>query len=88
MVTSLKYLVRVLMSLDDDWLEVVGNLQKSRKSWARLPIILGMEGDSPMMSGIFFKAVVQAVLLFGAETWLMPPPPRTGQALGVSNTGL
>ena len=87
MVTSLKYLVRVLMSLDDDWLEVVGNLQKSRKSWARLPIILGMEGDSPMMSGIFFKAVVHAVLLFGAETWLMPPP-RTGQALGVSNTGL
>ena len=32
-----------------------------------------MEGYSPRVSGIFFKEVVQAVLLFGAETWVMPP---------------
>ena len=83
MVTFFKYLGRVLMSLDDDWLEAVGNLQKSRKNWVCLPIILGMEGDSPMMSGIFFKAVVHAVLLFGAETWVMPPPPHPhGPSLG------
>ena len=32
------------------------------------------------MSGFFFKAVVQAVLLFGAETWVVTP--RMGQFLG------
>ena len=25
------------------------------------------------MSGVLFKAVVQAVLIFGLETWVMPP---------------
>ena len=32
------------------------------------------------MSGFFFKAVIQAVLLFVAETWLVTP--RMGMALG------
>ena len=52
---------------------------------ARLSIILGMEGDIPRVSGVFFKAVVQAVLLFSAEKWVMTP--QMGQDLGVSNTG-
>ena len=30
--------------------------------------------------GVFFKAVVQAVLLFVSETWVMTP--RIGRALG------
>ena len=32
------------------------------------------------MSGFFFKSVVQLVLLFGAENWVVTP--RIGQALG------
>ena len=44
-----------------------------------------MEGASPRVSGMFFKAVVQAVLLFGSEKWVMTP--HMGQALEVSNTG-
>ena len=38
------------------------------------------------MSGFFFKAVVQAVLLFGSETWVVTP--HIGKALGgVSGPG-
>ena len=63
-----KYLGRVLTEGDDDWAEVAGNLSKSRKSWVRMTLILRREGADPKVSGLFFNAVVQAVLIFGAET--------------------
>ena len=46
---------------------------KTRKSWGRLQGILRREGATPRISGNFFKAVVQQVLLFGAETWVVTP---------------
>ena len=33
--------------------------------------ILSREGEDKRVLGIFFKAVVQQVLLFGAETWVL-----------------
>ena len=63
-VTSFKYLRQVLTAADDDWPEVVGNPGKAWKIWSRLARILGQEGTSPRVSGMFFKAVVQAVILF------------------------
>ena len=71
--TSFKYLGQVLTAADDDWVAVVGNLRKARKSWAGIEMILGWEGVRPRILGVFFKTVVQAVLLFGSETWLMTP---------------
>ena len=56
---------------DDDWPAVVDNLQKARKSWGRLLWILIREGEDPKVLGHFFKAVTQAVLLFGAYTWVL-----------------
>ena len=56
----------------NNWAEV-GNLRKDWKSWARMTKILGQEGSDPRVSGIFFKAAVQAVLLFGSETWVLNP---------------
>ena len=58
---------------DDDWPAVAGNLKKARKSWGRLSRILGREGATARISGAFFKSVVQQVLLFGAETWVVTP---------------
>ena len=55
----------------DDWLAVVGNLGKARKSWGRLSRVLVREGEDPKVSGNFYKAVAHAVLLFGAETWVL-----------------
>ena len=57
--------------MDDNWPAVAGNLNKSWRSWGRLQMILGREGATPRISGFFFKAVVQQVLLFGAETWVV-----------------
>ena len=56
---------------DKDWLAVVGNLGKARKSWGRLSRVIGREGEDPKVSGNFYKEMDQAVLLFGAETWVL-----------------
>ena len=56
MVNSYKYLARVLTAADGDWPEVVGNLKKEWKSWARLERTLGHECFNPRVSGGFFKA--------------------------------
>jgi hypothetical protein len=35
--------------------------------------VLWAENASPRMSRMFYKATVQAVLLYGSETWNLPP---------------
>ena len=72
-VTRFKYLVRVMTAEDDDSTAVSGNLVKAQTSWGRLTKILSREGADKRVSGNFFKAVVQQVLLFGAETWVLTP---------------
>ena len=66
-VSEFKYLGRVLKNSDNDSLAVVGNLRKTRKCWARMLRILGLEVADPWAFSNFYKAVVQATILFGAE---------------------
>ena len=63
----------VLTAGDNDWLPVVGNMGKSRKIWGRLYQVLVQEGAYPKVSRDFYTAVAQAVLIFGAETWVLTP---------------
>ena len=72
-VSSFKYLGTILTEGEDDWMAVTGNLGKARKSWGILQRILSREVATKRVSGDFFKAVVQQVLLFGAETWVVSP---------------
>ena len=72
-VNTFKFMGRVMTAGDDDWPEVAGNLVKARKSWGRLTKISIREGADKRVSGNFFKAVVQQVLLFGAEMWVLTP---------------
>ena len=72
MVSSFKYLGRVLSEADDDWLEVVKNLAKVRTVWRIMSRILSMEETKPRVSVFFFKAVFQSVFVFGSETWVVP----------------
>ena len=65
----LKYLTRVILEADNNWPAVVKNLAQARKVWSRMSHIISREGAALRVPGIFLKAVVQAVLLFGAETW-------------------
>ena len=71
--TSFKFLGRLMKAVDVEWLEGAGNLRKDRKSWVRMMRILSREGADPKILGLFLKSAVQAVLLFGAETWVLTP---------------
>ena len=71
LVTAFRYPGQVLMTLDDDWIAVVGNLVKARKSLGRLSRILSREEADPKVSGHFYKVVLQEVLLYGVETWVI-----------------
>ena len=84
--TAFKYLERVLTKGDDDWPEVAGNLQKARESWVWMSRILSREGADSKVSGHFFKAVVQTVLIFGEDMWVLTP--RVEQALSRFQNGV
>ena len=72
-VIKFKYLGRVMTAGDDDCPAVAGNLINVWKSWGRLTKIFIREVADMKVSGNFFKAVVQQVLLVGAETWVLTP---------------
>ena len=69
-VNTFKCLGRPLSSSDSDWPALRRALTKSRGRWARFSRLLRAEGARPRQAGMFYKAVVQAVLLFGSETWV------------------
>ena len=73
MVTSFKYLAQVISATDNDWTEVVRNLDRAKMVWRRMSWILSREGATPWVPVFFFKAVIQAVLLFIVETWVVNP---------------
>jgi hypothetical protein len=64
-----KYLGRLLSFDDNDIQAVRSNLKKARKVWSRISRVLRAENASPRVCGMFYKATVQAVLLYGSETW-------------------
>ena len=59
---------------------MVGKIQKAQTEWAWMARILVQEGANTQVLGIYFKAVIQAVLLFGSKTWTATP--CMGQDLG------
>ena len=39
--------------------------------WGRLGTLLQREGADPRVTAMFYRAVVQAILLYGSETWVI-----------------
>ena len=68
-----KYLGRLIAGDDADTQAMRLNLRKARGVWARVSRVLRAENASPWTSGMFYKAIVQAVLLYGSETWSLLP---------------
>ena len=58
---------------------VVKKLARARKVWIVMLRILRREGGAPRVFILFFKALDQALLLFGAKTWVVNV--RMGKAL-------
>ena len=56
---------------DDDWPAVRRNVSKAHQVWIWLGKLLWREGADPLVSEMFYRAVVQVVLFFGAEIWVL-----------------
>ena len=66
-----KYLGRLIAFDDDDTQAVRGSLVKARRVWARISRVLRAENVSAPVCGMFYKATVQSVILFGSNTWVL-----------------
>ena len=73
MVLYFKYLEIFLSAVDYDWPAVIRNLTKARSVWRIMMRILSREGVRLRVSRFFFKSVVQSVLLFDVEMWVVTP---------------
>ena len=56
---------------DNDIHAVCSNLRKARRIWARLSQVCRSENVPPKVAAMFYRAVIQSVLLFGCETWVL-----------------
>jgi hypothetical protein len=58
------------MAQDDNVVHAVRHqLRKARGTWARVGQVLRSKNATPPVAAKFYKAVVQAVLLYGSKTW-------------------
>ena len=66
-----KYLGQLLDWSYNDWTAVIHNINKAWQVWGRLGKLLQREGAERKVLEFFYHAVVQAILLFGPETWVL-----------------
>ena len=64
-----RYLGRILSENDDDTKCILDNLRRARQRWNSISRILKREGANAVCMSRFYLTVVQAVLLYGAESW-------------------
>jgi hypothetical protein len=70
-VSEFQYLGRIVTNNDDDSAAVNRNLTRARQKWGRIGKVIIRTGADPKTMASFYKAIVQSVLLFGAETWVL-----------------
>ena len=58
---------------------------RARSVWGRLGTLICPEGAEPRVAEMFYRAVVQAVLLYRLDTWVLSA--EMGRKLEGTNTG-
>lgn len=70
-VTSFRYLGRSVGNKNDDWLAVSNNIHKAQVRWARIAKVLRQRTFSEQTATNLYKVLIQSILLYGAETWVL-----------------
>ena len=68
-----KYLGRFLAQDGDDIQAIRTQLWKAQATWDCVGQVLWSENASPDVAAKFYKAVVQAMLLYDSKTWVLSP---------------
>ena len=69
--TTFWYLVSPLDQTDYDWPSVRRNIMRARSVWGVLGTLIRQEGADPRVTAMLYRAVVQEILLYGSETWVL-----------------
>ena len=72
-VERFKYLGRILSMDDNDVPAMRRQLKRARSAWGRIQKVLAKDDVPGPVAGMFYQAVVAAVLLYGSESWVLPP---------------
>ena len=70
-VKQFRHLGRILDEDGDDKHASSRQLARARSKWNRIGRVLRSKGMKPRAMGYFYKAIVQAILLYGSETWVV-----------------
>ena len=70
-VNRFKYLGRLLSYDNSETPSIRHNLKRARAAWGRLSAIIAKEEIPPAVAGMFYQAVVAAVLFYGSESWVI-----------------
>lgn len=71
-VSKFKYLGRIITNDDNDLPAVDYNLCKARATWGRIGKIIKRKTNSnPKVLAIFYKVIIQSILLYGSESWVI-----------------
>ena len=68
-----KYLGLLVANNNNNTQAVRARLIKARAIWPILSKVLCAENTPPRVCDMFYRSTVQAVLLYGSETWVMSP---------------
>lgn len=68
-VREFRYLGQILCKDESHSRYIKEQLRKAKGRWWRMAKILKREGANPFQMGSFYMAIVQAVLLYGLESW-------------------
>ena len=71
-VEQFKYLGRVLSFDDNDTSAISRNIKRVRQVWGRISKVIAKDSVPVPVAGMFYQAVIAAVLLYGSETWVTP----------------
>jgi hypothetical protein len=71
-VEQFRYLGRIVTCNDDDRPAMRKNLQKAQGVWSRLARLLSRTGANTRVMARIYRAVVQSILLYGSESWVLP----------------
>ena len=68
---ALPYLGRTITYNNSDWENLCINLQKYKRLWGMVEKVMGVTGAPIKAWAMIYKALVQTVLLYGSEIWLV-----------------
>merc|ERR1711966_106599 len=69
---TFKYLGRIIAYDGSDVPAARRQLARARAVWGRLSKVIAKESVPAPVAGMFYQAVVTAVLLYGSESWVLP----------------